>query len=96
MLKGGYQIIDLQNKNHELGVGMLHEGIYDKIEGTRKAILLSGITFEGSELHDCFVVPSVNGSSFVCPITAVTGSNTVRTILVTITDTDVVTVTFAE
>lgn len=92
MLKGGYQIIDLEDKNHELGVGMVHEGIYDKIEGTRKAILLSGLKFEGSELHDVFAFPTVSGSSFIFPITAVSGDST-RTMLVTVEDTDVVTVT---
>lgn len=36
MSKGGYQIIDLKNKNHNIGEAVHHEGIYDKIEGTRK------------------------------------------------------------
>ena len=64
MLKGGYQIINLENKDHEIGVGMDHEGIYDKIEGTRKAILLSGIVIGGVEMHDVFAPVTRNGSNF--------------------------------
>lgn len=66
MTKGGYQIIDLQDKNHELDVGMVHEGIYDLIEGTRKAILLSGVTIEGVEYRDTFVEPLIIDSAYVC------------------------------
>lgn len=95
MLKGGYKIIDLENKNHEVGVGMVHEGIYDAIEGTNKVILLSGLVFEGTELHDVFVFPSVSGTAFVFPMTVVS-SDATHTVLVTVEDTDVVTVTFTD
>lgn len=91
MIKGGYQIIDFEDKNHSLGVGMTHKGIYDKIEGTRKAILLSGLVFEDTEIHDCFALPSIDGDRYVFPIVTYNGSNLV-TLLVTVEDTDVVTV----
>lgn len=84
MLKGGYQIIDLQNKELQLTVGMTYEGIYDKIEGTRKAILISGFNLDGKEYHDTFVELDVSGSSY-------TGTIYGKTI--TISDTDVVTIT---
>lgn len=84
MLKGGYQIIDFNDHNHTVGVGAVHEGIYDKIEGTRKAILLSGIVVGGTEYHDMFVFPTVDGSNFVMTLDKYT---------ITVEDTDVVTIT---
>lgn len=95
MLKGGYQIIDFENKNHEVDVGVVHEGIYDKIEGTRKPIMLSGLVFKDTELHDCFALPSIVGSAFVFPIVTYIGSNIV-TMLIKVEDTDVVTATVAQ
>lgn len=91
MTKGGYQIIDLGDANHTLGVGHVHEGIYDKIEGTRKPILLSGITVSGVEYHDTYIFPTVNGTSYV----AVVGRNptTNQELHINIEDTDVVTFT---
>lgn len=86
MLKGGYQIIDLQNKELESGVGMVYEGTYDKIEGTRKAILISGLNVGGTEYHDTFVELTVNGSNY---------EGTIYGKSITISDADVVTVTNA-
>lgn len=84
MTKGGYQIIDLKNKELTSGVGMVYEGIYDKIEGTRKAILISGLNVGGTEYHDTFVELTVNESNFVGTIYGKT---------ITISDNDVLTVT---
>lgn len=96
MLKGGYQIIDFGDTNHTLGVGMVHEGIYAKIENTRKALLLSGLIFEGSELHDIFAFPTVSAGSYVIPImTMGADSETPIIIKIVIEDTDVVTVSIA-
>lgn len=84
MIKGGYQIINFNDKNHELNVGIIHEGIYEKIEGTRKAILISGLVIDNVEYHDVFVFPRVVGSNFMFKIDEFN---------VTIEDTDVVTIT---
>lgn len=54
MKVGGYQIIDLENRNLEPDVGVVFNGIYELLEGTRKPILLSGLQFNGFELHDIF------------------------------------------
>lgn len=83
MKKGGYQIIDLENKQLTLSVGMVYEGIYVKIEGTRKPIYLSGINIGGTEYHDTCVDLVVNGTDY-------TGTIYGKTI--TITDKDIVTV----
>lgn len=93
MQKGGYQIIDLKDHAHTSGVGAIHEGIYDKIEGTRKPILLSGIVVNATEFHDTFIFPCVNGSSYV----AVVGTNptTNQQYVINIQDNDVVTFTIS-
>ena len=89
MVKGGYQIINLDGHNHTSGVGAVHEGIYDKIEGTSKPILLSGIVINAVEYHDTYIFPCVNGSNYV----AVVGENptTNERIVINIQDNDVVT-----
>lgn len=88
---GGYQIIDLNGHAHTSGVGAVHVGIYDKIEGTRKPILLSGIVLNAVEYHDTYIFPCVNGSNYV----AVVGRNptTNEEIHINIQDNDVVTFT---
>lgn len=86
MVKGGYQIIDLRDVNHQIGIGQVHEGIYDKIEGTRKVLLFSGIVIAGTEYHDTFVELSVNESNF---------EGTLYGRKISITDTDVVTISEA-
>ena len=93
MQKGGYQIIDLKDHAHTSGVGAIHEGIYDKIEGTKKPILLSGIVVNAIEFHDTFIFPCVNGSNFV----AVVGVNptTNEQYVINIQDNDVVTFTIS-
>lgn len=93
MLKGGYQIIDLNNFDHRSNIGAMHEGIYEKIEGTHKPILLSGIVLNGTEYHDTFIFPCVNGSNYV----AVVGVNptTNEQIVINIEDTDAVTFTIS-
>jgi hypothetical protein len=87
MNKGGYQIIDLKGIDRKNGVGMVDEGIYDKIEGTRKPILVSGLVLEGQEYHDFYAQFTVSGSSYVY------SDDVHYNIDITITDNDVVTLT---
>lgn len=91
MQKGGYQIINLNEHAHTSGVGAVHEGVYERIEGTRKPILLSGIVIDGVEYHDTYIFPTVNGTNYV----AVVGRNptTNEEFVVNIQDNDVVTFT---
>lgn len=63
---GGYQIIDLKGKNLTVDVGMVYEGIYNLIEGTNKAILISGLVVGGVEYDDTIVECNVVGSNFEC------------------------------
>ncbi len=87
--RGGYQIVNLGNKNLKSNVGMVYDGIYDIIEGTNKPILLTGITVNDTEYHDGFCFPSVVESSFILTL-MISPSYALR---FTVTDTDVVTVT---
>lgn len=65
MARGGYQIIDLKNKNLTSGVGMVYEDCYEKVKNTSKTILLTGIQVENVEYKDAFVNLTVSGSAFV-------------------------------
>lgn len=64
MLTGGYQIIDLGGINHESGSSVKHEGIYAKIEGTKKPLLFSGVVVDGTEYQDAFLPVHVSGTSY--------------------------------
>lgn len=75
MLKGGYQVINLYDIDHPIGVSVKHPGVYDKIESTRKVILLSGIKIAGKEYHDMFVFPIVSGNLFVMYLNKIGGDN---------------------
>lgn len=91
MQKGGYQIIDLNDHPHTSGVGAVHEGVYEKIEGTRKPILLSGITVDAVEYHDAFILPTVNGTNFAALVGFIPSE--AKMLIVNIQDNDVVTFT---
>lgn len=65
MNKGGYQILDLSGYNFVTDVSQNVEGAYEKIEGTRKVILVSGLTCDGVEYRDAFVDFNVESGNFV-------------------------------
>lgn len=85
---GGYKIIDLLGKELSSGVGMVYDGIYDSIESSYKPILLEGLNIDGIDYKPCFVEFIVNESNYE---TEILGKN--DTIMITVTDTDVVTAT---
>lgn len=64
MNKGGYQILDLKNTNFALGTGAVVAGVYGKIAGTKKPILVSGIMIAGTEYHDTYVDFTINNTAF--------------------------------
>lgn len=65
MTKGGYQILDLSGHSFTTGASGYVKGAYEKIEGTRKVILVSGLEVDGTEYRDAFVDFSVNESNYV-------------------------------
>ncbi len=75
--KGGYQIVDLRGESLS-GTAVTIPGTYEKIEGTRKPILLTNINKGGTEIHNSFVSPLVSSSNFL--ITLPDGSGEVITI----------------
>ena len=98
---GGYQIIDLESKNHSNSVGMMHKGIYDKIEGTRKPIMLTNVVIDNTEYHNMFVTFNIIGDAYVGRISLYDGSveaprDDSKNISVLIEDTDVVTFEWEE
>lgn len=61
---GGYQIIDFKNVNFpEISAPIKFEGVYDKIEGTRKPIMITNFVFDTWEIRNQFVdiYPTNNG-----------------------------------
>lgn len=91
MVRGGYTIIDLKNKNFKDSVGMVIDGIYDRIESTRKPIRLCNVVIDDKELRDVDVVfLGVSGSTYTA--TMIIGTTDYS---LTISDLDVVTFTGA-
>ena len=88
MIRGGYKIIDLKNKELTVDVGMVYEGIYESIESTNKPILLSGLNIGGKEYPDFWAFPEIYESNYYFILTSSSGDTT----KITIEDTDVVTV----
>lgn len=65
MTKGGYQILDLSGHSFTTGATAYVKNAYDKIEGTRKVILISGLEVDGAEYRDAFVDFTVDSGNFV-------------------------------
>jgi hypothetical protein len=82
MNNGGYKIIDFNSVDRNNGVSMVYEGIYNDIESTRKAILVSGLVIDGNEFRDEIVKITYNGTNVY-----LIGENFV----IEITDNDIVT-----
>lgn len=85
---GGYKIINLENKELKLNVGMVYDGIYDEIEGSRKPLLISGLNIDGDEYHDFYSTPIVSNGSFIIGVMGTKG----LTHQIEVADTDVVTI----
>ena len=83
--KGGYKIIDLKNKELQIGVGMVYDGIYDAIESTTKQILISGLNIDGLEVNDLPVIFTSVESSYQAIIPLSTGDKYIN-----VNDNDVV------
>ena len=69
MKNGGYVIVDLGGVNMEYDKLTKIEGIYNKIKGGTKPILLSGIVIAGNAYRDRFVSPEITGTNYIVPIT---------------------------
>lgn len=64
-MRGGYQLINLKDKNIVTGSTATIKGIYNQIENNhRKNMILTGITIDGVEYADCSICPTLNGSNY--------------------------------
>lgn len=63
-MNGGYKIVDFKDQNITSDAGITVVGIYEAVENTRKAILVSGITLDGVEQRDAFVEPTNAENNF--------------------------------
>lgn len=71
MRKGGYQIIDLQKKAVTAGAASGHPivpGVYDKIEGTEKRTVVSGLVIGSTEYKDMDVTFLVSSTDLVATL----------------------------
>lgn len=89
MFKGGYKIIDLKDTPFTAGgAAMMIDGIYDAIEASyRKPLMLAGLNVGGVECGAAFVVPTLVESAYTF---------TVYGYVITVQDTDAVTVELAD
>lgn len=63
MYKGGYQIIDISGKNFELPGSAKFKGVYEKVSGTTKPIMISDFTVGGKHERAAFVQATRNAST---------------------------------
>lgn len=80
MTKGGYQILDLSGIDFRIGISQYVRGAYEKLESTRKAILVSGLTVGDVEYRDMFLDFFVSNGNFVTKF----GSEVIPNITITI------------
>ena len=64
-MTGGYQIIDLGATNFTTSKSVTVPGLYNKIKGARKAILLEHFSIAGTDFRPCFPEIKASGTSFV-------------------------------
>lgn len=89
---GGYQIIDLKNKPF-VGDGTNEyefKGIYEKIEGTKKPLLVCGLNLEGKEYHNFFSMPKLSGTTYEIIVPYGTELATAISFVIKVTDNDIV------
>ena len=61
---GGYQVIDLEHRDNRDDIGMVYNGVYNEIDKTRKAIVLSNILLDGVEYGNTYVELTKEGSAY--------------------------------
>lgn len=64
MLNGGYHILDFDGVNISSVDGATIDGAYSSIEGTNKAILLSGVVIDNIDYKDAYIIPTTGDNAF--------------------------------
>ena len=95
MKKGSYQIINLKNINFGNVGGDYKEavkitGIYDKIENTKKAILVTGIRYNGKPYPTGFYKVKLEDQAYRITIGTVGEEGDIKNIDIVIQSSDVV------
>lgn len=87
MYKGGYQTIDISGMNFDLNKPEYFKGVYEKVSGTTKPIMLSDFTVAGIHERAAFVqaVKSPSNSDYNMLL-----NNSTSKYLITITKNDMV------
>ena len=93
MVKGGYQIIDLEDRNFTKLSNQTYKGIYEKLDSTRKPCILSGIKLDGIERRDVFVNFTKSANQYSCSFECIIESKSVS-VIVTVGNTDNVLITW--
>ena len=96
-IKGGYKIIDFKNTAITTGVGVVIKGIYESIENNYgKMTIASGLNIDGIEYPDTPIFFNGGETNVVGGLkTAWTDGATVVATIITVADTDTVTVSTA-
>lgn len=63
---GGYLVIDLKKTNFVTGTAQKIDGIYDRLEATKKVVLLEGIVIDSTEYRATLV--ELSGSPYTATI----------------------------
>lgn len=94
-MRSGYQIVDFCGKSLS-DAKVIIPGIYDKIEGSLKAILCKNVVIDSVEIKPFYAEPVVVDGDYVIPVNiTVTDAKTLTATNITITDDDEVTVSDA-
>lgn len=63
-MTGGYKIIDLGYTNFTTAKSATVPGIYEKIKGARKAVMIEHFSIGGTDCRPCFPEITVSGTNF--------------------------------
>lgn len=84
MKNGGYFILDFKEREFNSGMSMVIDGIYEEIESNKKALMVSGVVYNGKHYTDYYAESIViKGSTF-----EINGNG----ITITVNDVDVVSI----
>lgn len=64
-INGGYKIINLGGKEFTIEEAQTCAGIFDQLENTNRAILVSGLTVGSIEIDDFFADVTISGQDYI-------------------------------
>lgn len=91
-IKGGYKIINFNNVPVTTGTPITLKGVYNNIENTNKAFLISGLILDNIEFDDMFIEFVIQSNNFVGVFIDTINSNSIKYNVITITNSDEITI----